>query len=263
MMSSNLTMEASRATRVAFPAETAPESATGLSPSFSMRVPADNSRLMPVVTLVLWLGCSVVSVLGLTMPYVRPLLAKAQPEPMQVEMLNVELTSEPMPDFTPPVASSLVTPPPAGAVAPPQVPQPMAVALPSPSVAFAVPIEGAMRIVEASQASYNTSAAIKNDAPAVAALPVQTLTYGQGAGKQPAPEYPWRAQSEGQEGVVNVRFTVAENGRVLAAEAVNPSPWPMLNDSAVRTIRNRWRFSPGSPRAYEVAIRFVLPKERS
>jgi TonB family protein len=178
-------------------------------------------------------------------------------------MLNVELTSEPMPDLAPPVANSLATPPPAAAVAHPQLPQPMAVALPSPAIAFAVPIEGATRIVEAAHASYNTSAVIKNDAPAPATLSVQTLTYGQGAGKQPAPEYPWRAQNEGQEGVVNVRFTVAENGRVITAAAVNSSPWPTLNDSAVRTIRNRWRFSPGAPRTYEVAIRFVLPKDRS
>lgn len=256
-------METTGATRAAFPVEAAPKSTANQPSIFSMRPPADNTRLVPVVTLVLWLGCSVVSVLGLTMPYVRPLLAKAQPEPMQVEMLNVELTSEPMPDLAPPVANSLATPPPADAVAQSQMPPPMAVALPSPAVAFAVPIEGATRIVAAAQAGYNTSAAIKNDAPAAAALPVQTLTYGQGAGKQPAPEYPWRAQNEGQEGVVNVRFTVAENGRVLAAEAVSPSQWPMLNDSAVRTIRNRWRFSPGTPRAYEVAIRFVLPKERS
>lgn len=256
-------MATAEATRVGLPIEAATVSASERIPGMMSCNATDSTKLMPVVTLVLWLGCSLVSVLGLTMPYVRPLLAKAQPEPMQVEMLNVELTSEPMSDLAPPVASSLATPPPADAVAQPQVPQPMAVALPSPAVAFAVPIEGATRIVEAAQASYNTSAAIKNDAPAPTSLPVQTLTYGQGAGKQPAPEYPWRAQNEGQEGVVNVRFTVAENGRVLAAEAVNPSQWPMLNDSAVRTIRNRWRFSPGTARAYEVAIRFVLPKERS
>lgn len=263
MTSSNLTMEAAGSSVATFPVEAATDSTASLRAGFLMRDATNNTRLMPVLTLVLWLGCSVVSVLGLTMPYVRPLMAKAQPEPVQVEMLNVELTSEPMPDLAPPVATSLATPPPADAVAQPQLPQPMAVALPSPAVAFAVPVEGATRIVAAAQASYNTSAVLKNDAPAPAALPVQTLTYGQGAGKQPAPEYPWRAQSEGQEGVVNVRFTVAENGRVLAAEAVIPSPWPMLNDSAVRTIRNRWRFSPGKPRAYEVAIRFVLPKERS
>ena len=30
--------------------------------------------------------------------------------------------------------------------------------------------------------------------------------------------------------------------------------------AALRTIRNRWRFAHGQPRAYEVAIRFLLPK---
>jgi protein TonB len=179
-----------------------------------------------------------------------------------VEMLNVELTSEPLPDLAPPLANLLATPPPADAVAQPQLPQPLAVAMPSPAVAFAVPVEGPARIVDAAQASYSTSA-VSNNAVAAATLPVQALTFGQGAGKQPAPEYPWRAQNEGQEGVVNVRFTVAENGRVVSAEAITPSPWPMLNDSAVRTVRNRWRFNAGSLRAYEVAIRFVLPKERS
>lgn len=256
-------MASPEATRAELPIEAATEAASERIPGMLPHNATEHTKLIPVVTLVLWLGCSLVSVLGLTIPYVRPLLAKQQPEPVQVEMLNVELTSEPLPDLAPPIANSLATPPPADAVAQPQLPPPMAVALPSPAITFAVPVEGATRIVTAAQASYNTSATIKNAAAAPAALPVQTLTYGQGAGKQPAPEYPWRAQNEGQEGVVNVRFTVAENGRVLAAEAVNPSPWPILNDSAIRTIRNRWRFSPGTPRAYEVAIRFVLPKERS
>jgi protein TonB len=241
----------------------APLEAARPQPSPVGRDISPDSRFAPVVTLVLWVSCSLIGVLGFAMPYSRPMAAKTQPEPMQVEMLTVELTREPLPDLAPPVANSLGTPPPPDAVAQPQLPQPMAVVMPSLAIAFAVPVEGATRIVEATQASHNTSAASHTDAPASATGPVQTLTYGQGAGKQPAPEYPWRAQNEGQEGVVNVRFTVAENGRVLSAEAVNPSPWPMLNDSAVRTVRNRWRFTAGSLRAYEVAIRFVLPKERS
>lgn len=227
-----------------------------------VREAASDSRFAPVVTLVLWVGCSLIGVLGFAMPYARPLAAKAQPEAMQVEMLNVELTSEPLPELAPSSANALATPPPADAVAQPQLPQALAVALPSAAIAFAVPVKGPTRIVDAAHASYSATA-VSNNAVAPAALPVQSLTYGQGAGKQPAPEYPWRAQSEGQEGVVNVRFTVSENGRVVSAEAVNPSPWPMLNDSAVRAVRNRWRFTPGTQRAYEVAIRFVLPKERS
>lgn len=219
---------------------------------------SDSSRFLPVLTLVIWLGCSVIAALGLAMPYSRPHPAKAQPEPLQVEMLNVELNNDPLPDLEPPPATALAVPPPPDAIAQPQLPQAVAVAMPSPAIAFALPVTGPVRVVEAAQASY-----ARSDSPnqtVTTALPVQSLVFGQGAGKQPAPEYPIPAQDAGQEGTVNVRFFVAENGRVTAAEAVARSPWPLLNDSAVRTVRNRWRFATGTPRAYEVAIRFMLPK---
>lgn len=225
--------------------------------SFSRPI-AESSRFVPVLTLVLWLGCSLVAAMGFVMPYVRPQPAKAQPEPLQVEMLNVELSNDPLPDLEPPPASALATPPPAEAIAQPQLPQAVAVAMPSPAIAFALPVEGPVRVVNAAQASYARAEAPTTTA--AAALPVQQLVFGQGAGKQPAPEYPLVAQDAGQEGMVSVRFVVAENGRVTAADAVAPSPWPLLNDSALRTIRNRWRFGAGQPRAFEVTIRFVLPK---
>ena len=227
--------------------------------SFSRPV-AETSRFVPVLTLVLWLGCSVVAAMGFVMPYVRPRPAKAQPEPLLVEMLNVELSNDPLPDLEPPPASALATPPPAEAIAQPQLPQAVAVALPSSAIAFALPVEGPVRIADAAQASYSRAEAPANANANTVALPVQQLTFGQGAGKQPAPEYPVVAQDAGQEGTVSVRFVVAENGRVTSAEAVTPSPWPLLNDAALRTIRNRWRFAHGQPRAYEVAIRFLLPK---
>jgi len=192
------------------------------------------------------------------MPYARAALAKSQPEPINVEMLNVELSNDPVPDVEPPQVTSLATPPPVEAVAQPSLPQAVAVAMPSPAIAFALRVEGATRVVEAAQASYSRAVMNEN---ATAALPqVQQLTFGVGAGKQPAPEYPLAAQDAGQEGTVNVRFVVAANGRVASVEAVASSPWPLLNDSAVRTVRNRWRFPSGATRAYEVAIRFVLPK---
>lgn len=226
-------------------------------------VSSAEARFTPVITLVLWVSCVLIGALGFAMPYARPVVAPAPPAPLQVEMLNVELTSEPLPELPSSATRALAPPLPAEAVAQPPLPPALAVALPSPALAFAVPVEGPARIVEAAQASYFTSNTSSNAAVAPAALPVQTLTFGQGAGKQPAPEYPWRAQSEGQEGVVNVRFTVAATGRVISAEATNPSPWPLLNDAAVRAVRTRWRFNAGGLRAYEVAIRFVLPKERS
>jgi len=221
------------------------------------------SRLTPVVTLVLWLSCAVIGGLGLTMSYARPQAVAETVAPLTVEMLQVELTTEPLPEVSthPTLAETLAAPPPVNAVWQPQLPPAIAVALPSPAIAFAVPVEGPTRIVEVAHAGYSATQT-QTTATETTALPVQPLTFGQGAGRQPAPDYPLRAQREKQEGVVGVRFTVGENGRVAAAEAINASPWPMLNESALRTIRNRWRFAPGAPCAYEVAIRFVLPGDR-
>jgi protein TonB len=219
---------------------------------------ADIGRFASVLTLVVWLGCASIAALGFAMPYARPQAKPAPPPPMAVEMLKVELSNEPLPEPELPAANPLAVPPPPELVAQPQLPQPVAVAMPSPAIAFAVPVEGPVRVVEAAPAGYARSESAATAPSAVP--PVQRLTFGQGAGKQPAPEYPLAAQNAGQEGVVNVRFMVADNGRVVAAETATPSPWPLLNESAVRTVRHRWRFPAGTLRAYEVAIRFVLPK---
>lgn len=219
---------------------------------------SDALRFAPVVTLVLWLGCSVVAALGFALPYTRPQAAPMTAEALQVELLDVELSNELLPELEPLPENSLAGPPPADAMVQPSMAQVVAVAMPSPAIAFALPVAGPVRVVKAAQASYTR--AETPDAPVASEPPVERLTFGHGVGRQPRPDYPARAQREGQEGAVSVRFVVAENGRVTAAEAVAPSPWPMLNDSALRTIRNRWRFPAGSLRAYEVAIRFVLPQ---
>lgn len=213
-----------------------------------------------VCTLVLWLGCSLVAALGLAMPYQRPVAIPAPPEPTRVELLQVELSPEPLSDPALPASATLTAPPPPDAILPAQ-PQPIvAVAMPSPTIAFAVPVDGPARVVAPAQADHPVPSSSRDRAGGSVQPEVQQLVFGQGAGNQPAPEYPLAAERAGQEGVVRVRLTVAENGRVTAAEAVIPSPWPLLNESAVRTVRRRWRFASGPLRAYDVAIRFVLPK---
>ena len=120
-----------------------------------------------------------------------------------------------------------------------------------------------MCIVEAKRAEYivpATNRPVVVEPPVRAAPAVQQLTFGEGEGKQPAPEYPLAAIRRGQEGVVLVRFTVGNDGRVLGAGSVVASPWPLLNEAALRTVRERWRFRIGSSRVYEVAIRFEIAK---
>jgi len=87
---------------------------------------------------------------------------------------------------------------------------------------------------------------------------LQRLQFGAGLGRQPKPAYPMEAELAHEEGVVLVRFSVDESGLVTSATAVNASPFAPLNQSAVRTIRDEWRFPPGPARLYEVSITFQL-----
>jgi TonB family protein len=216
--------------------------------------------ILSVVTLVVWAGCAVVGGVGLTVAYARPTPHRPEAAPIVAEILEVELTHAAL---TPYAAEPL----PAGTVPdPPPVFEPIpalpemelvAVAEPSPAIAFALPVEGPALTVDPRFASHTPPPVTER---AIGAPAPQVIAYGQGEGRQPAPVYPWQAKREGQEGMVTVRFSVGENGRVLTAEAVTPAPWPLLNEAALRAVKERWRFQPGSVRLYEVAIRFELKR---
>jgi TonB family protein len=219
--------------------------------------------LMSVVTLVLWLGCVVISGVGFTLPYARPLPSRPEAAPVQAEILEVELTvaASPAHEFGPQPANSLLTPPPVlEPIASPPAAAMVAVAEPTPAVAFALPVEGPPRLAAPDQARHAPRLSPTAGETAMPAR-LQVIAYGEGEGRQPAPDYPRQAVREGQEGIVTVRFSVGEHGRVLAAEAVTDTPWPLLNDAALRAVKQRWRFRPGPARLYEVAIRFELRRD--
>lgn len=77
------------------------------------------------------------------------------------------------------------------------------------------------------------------------------------AGRMPAPSYPSASRRAGQTGSVTVAFTVDSSGRVISAFAASPSPWPLLNEEAVRTVR-RWKFPPGGVMKLQRPIVFQL-----
>jgi protein TonB len=218
--------------------------------------------LISVVTLVIWMACMSVALLGHAMPYERPRPPKEGPPPIEAELIQVELTSEPFEDLAP-SPPPLVLPPPLdeSLLAPAEAP-PMATVLePLPTVPFPMPVDEPPHLTAPTlpTVALHTNASVATEARPTAP-PVQAITYGRGEGKQPAPDYPRQSVRAGQEGTVVVRFSVAENGRVLAAQSPVPSPWPLLNEAALRVVRERWRFRPGLPRMYEVAIRFELSK---
>lgn len=61
-----------------------------------------------------------------------------------------------------------------------------------------------------------------------------------------------------QQGSVRIRMNVSPGGQVTSAEVASPCPWPLLNQAAVRTVRDRWHFSSGLARIYEVTIHFQI-----
>lgn len=220
----------------------------------------DDASALSVMTLALWLTWLTVGMVGLSLAYSRPHEKADEAPPVEAELIQVELAVTPdTPPPTPPKPRDLSQPPPLqDPLIAPQTPPMISVAAPSPLVAFAMPVEAPAKVVEVKQASYVKP--VEPPAPAPPAPVAQTLTFGLGEGRQPRPHYPRQSVREGQEGTVTVRFMVGADGRVKIAEGTKPCPWPLLNESALETIRRSWRFAPGKERNYEVNIRFELNK---
>ena len=77
------------------------------------------------------------------------------------------------------------------------------------------------------------------------------------AGRMPSPAYPPYSRRNLQQGTVVVEFTVDQNGKVISAYAKKPSPWPLLNQEAVSTVR-LWRFPPGGVMTLQRPIVFQI-----
>lgn len=84
------------------------------------------------------------------------------------------------------------------------------------------------------------------------------LSFGSGAGKQPAPHYPISARRSNHQGTVVVEFIVGTDGRVVNAWIKTACPYESLNQSALSTIRSRWRFPAGEARRFRIPIVFQL-----
>lgn len=81
---------------------------------------------------------------------------------------------------------------------------------------------------------------------------------GQEAGFFPAPTYPRESRLRGESGTTRLRWTVRASGEVSDIQVVTSSGSAALDQAAVSTLRNRWRFQPGQVRRYERQFEFQL-----
>jgi TonB family protein len=199
--------------------------------------------LTPIGTTVVWIGCMAVGWTGLLIPAIHRTAPARQFSPVRVMLIHVDLTR----DASAPPNAPQPTAEPMPALAPPAAPPIPVVAPLSASIAFALPTPGPSRTASPAEAVPSR--------PNTDLTPTR-IVYGQGEGQQPKPDYPPEAQIARQYGKVLVRFTIGEDGSVTSAEAIQPCPYPLLNQSAVRTIREEWRFEPGPVRVREIIIEF-------
>jgi protein TonB len=78
-------------------------------------------------------------------------------------------------------------------------------------------------------------------------------------GQNPLPPYPLVARRMGMEGVVLLDVLVAPDGHAAEVRLVRSSGHSQLDDSAVRTVRERWRFIPARRDGAAVESRVTVP----
>lgn len=264
--------------------------------------PATPPRLLPVFTFAVWTSCAVVGGLGLFLAYPRPVPPPKEAEPVRLPLAMVELPKEPPPknETTPEVKTEIAVPNPEEAPAPEARPEPRApsppaapppfapphapaftpVAPPDAAIAFAVPVEGPVRVVPRDLAAAGRTTGSPTGVPGgtgpkggvpggvgktqgspgggSAAPQAQNLVFGHGEGVQAKPDYPREAQRRRQEGTVRIRLAVDESGAVTQAEVEEACPFPLLNQAALATVKHHWNFPVGKKRLYTVAIKFIL-----
>ena len=217
--------------------------------------------LIPILTLVIWVGCVIVGAAGLPIWNRNSGVPASQPSapPLVPQTLDVTITQDeeviaddsPPPDVPQPMES------------PPAPPLPM-VAMPSAAIAFAQEIEGPARIVPALSAvpavhpKDASPAPIRNSGQPR----IQRLTLDKGAGQSVVLEYPDEAARAAQQGSVIVIFTVGDSGKVTEAHLSPDSHcrWPILNQAALRSIR-KTQFPSGTVGVYELECGFALQQQ--
>ena len=226
-------------------------------------------------TLANWLGVAIFGTVAVIVPKLTP-AAQPQAEDVRTAIEDFTLGDESSREIETNEASENS---PSAAIplpAPPELPEiaefpplPEIPNLPAPAVKPAPTVIAPTKSAP-SNASSTTRTASRNSSPARATSSSGTSSGtpgGQGPGssdatrlakgRMPPPSYPASARRAGQTGTVVVEFTVDASGRVISAYAKSPSPWPVLNDEAVRTVR-RWKFPAGGVMKLQRPIVFQL-----
>ena len=77
--------------------------------------------------------------------------------------------------------------------------------------------------------------------------------------RNPHPTYPEAARQAGLQGVVQLRVKVATDGSVASAAITRSSGHPLLDERALSTVRDRWKFKPARVAGLAIASEVIVP----
>ncbi|MFD2378253.1 energy transducer TonB [Ottowia pentelensis] len=139
-------------------------------------------------------------------------------------------------------------------------PQPLAVAEAAPTAPVVAVAPAPAPVAEPAPAPPPSAAPVAAPAPPVVVQPSSRAAYL----NNPAPAYPAMSRRLGESGRVVVRVLIGTNGRAQEARIQQSSGYDRLDQVALETARDRWRYVPGTrggvPEAmwFNVPINFVL-----
>lgn len=194
--------------------------------------------------------------------------ALQEPKPIPAPEPEPEPTPTPEPDPVPepevqPIQPALPEPVPKPAPRPKLAPRPKPKTHPRPTPApEAAPVPRPAAVEPAPATTETKVAQAPQSVPAAApvALPSASAAYL----NNPPPEYPRMSRRLGESGRVVVRVLIGTDGRASQARIQRSSGYERLDQTALQTVRDRWRFQPGTragiPEAmwFDVPINFVL-----
>lgn len=215
-------------------------------------------------TLATWLTLSVFGIVGGAIPFGHTEVPKLK----QLEALPVEqeltLESE-EPSGAEPLTEAEVSTQESSLPAPPELP-PIAEFEPLPEIPE-LPVlnpapspkkvnsEFASKVSLTSKNSKAGAPSKRASSQAVGKNSAQSNSLRFAAGRMKKPNYPYQARINKQSGTVIVEFIVNTDGNVISAIVIQSSNWPLLDNEALRAIRN-WKFPPGSIMKFRKPITF-------
>lgn len=225
-----------------------------------------------VITLAAWLSAGLGAWIGFSVRQDWTVAFAVKPKPLSVmtsidiapaeappsEEIETIASEEPVASPLIPVTAVTPTPPPMPEIATmealPEIPEMPAPVIRKVAATVAPPATKPKSTSNAQSRPTTQNKATGNTPPAAAT----SLSFGSGAGRQPAPSYPLQARRSNQQGTVVIEFIVGTDGKVLSAWVKTPCPYELLNNAALSTIRGRWKFGAGDARRYKIPIVFRL-----